>query len=312
MLKEYAIEPQAMGSDLNLFCLLMGYFGVERGRLISQFPKNWSQQVIETATASGMQPIKLLSLVERLRSAKQDVLTRRGRTYDPNLENWLANALVEHAKIPFHAIVASNNPGANSAVIDMSDFDATSHLLSVNTCQEVPRTALGIGDALVPLLQMAKEVIIVDPYFEIFKPKYIAPLRSIFEKLDANNSAVKLIQVHRKFDDGPYNLEAISANAPESLNAVIPEGCRLEVFEWAELPDGHDFHDRFLLCDCGGVSIGAGFSAEGPAQSALISLLSKTTVSSLRDRFRPESTAYRLARPVLIIDSGCMVTTRKN
>ena len=41
MLFEYAVEPQAIGSNWQNFRYLIEKFGFDRGRLISQFPKAW-------------------------------------------------------------------------------------------------------------------------------------------------------------------------------------------------------------------------------------------------------------------------------
>ena len=57
--------------------------------------------------------------------------------------------------------------------------------------------------------------------------------------------------------------------------------------------------------------MGAGFSAEGEHEMALISLLSKTLVLTLKDRYREGSGAYRLAKPVLLIDENCNVRERE-
>ncbi len=311
MLNEYAIEPQIMGSDFRLFNLLLGYFGIERGRVIAQFPKKWSRLVFEAAKHAEMKDVDYLRLVERLSSVKPDTLSRGGRNYDPELGNWLANAVNAHDTTPFHAIIAPDNAIGHPSIIDMSDFDPACQLMVAEVSQEVRRTAADLVEAFDPLLRMAREVTIVDPFFEILSPRYIEPLRLVLTTLSNANSSAKTIQVHRRYDGIANDLGVIGANALRLLPGVIPEGFRIEVFEWEQLPGGHDIHDRYLLCDCGGVSVGAGFSEEGTHELALISLLSKTVVLSLKDRYREGSDAYRLAKPVLLIDENCNVGERE-
>lgn len=257
-----------------------------------------------------MKPVDQLRLVERMKMAKIDVLTRRGRTYDPDLGSWYHSAVAENAVTPFHAIVVSESSDDHPSVIDMSDFDPACKLMVADVALEVQRTAESLSSTLEPLLLMAKEISFVDPYFEILSPKYYELLRSTFGRLVASNSPVKGIQVHRKYDGNANNLTVIQANALRRLSGVIPAGCFLEVFEWDQIQGGHDFHDRMLLCDCGGVSVGAGFSTEGAHEAALVSLLPKSLAREMKDRFQSGSNAYRLAKPILKIDEGCKVSTR--
>ena len=311
MFREYAVEPRAIGSDFTIFNLLMGYFGVERGRLISQFPTRWCKEVYDAAKASDMKPVDQLRLVERMRAAKIDVLTRRGRTYDPDLGGWYNSAVAENAVRPFHAIVVSESVDDHPSVIDMSDFDPTNELMVANAALEVQRTPESLSDVLEPLLLMTNEISFVDPYFEILSPKYHELLRNVFGKLVASNSPVKTIRIHRRYDGNTNDITVIQANASRLLPGVIPASCVLEVYEWQELEGGNDLHDRFLLCDCGGVSVGAGFSTEGADQMALVSLLPKALVQEIKDRFISGSEAYRLAKPILIVDDACNVSTRE-
>ncbi|GAA6208436.1 hypothetical protein NBRC116601_17290 [Cognatishimia sp. WU-CL00825] len=312
MLNEYAIEPRIMGSDFHLFSLLHGYFGIERGRVIAQFPKQWSRLVFEAAKTAEMREVDYLRLVERLKSIKSETLCRSGRSYDPELGGWLANAINAHATKPFHAIIAPDNAVSHPSIIDMSEFDPASDLMVAEASQEVKRTATDLTECLATLLRMANDVTLVDPYFEIFSPRYIEPLRHFLGTLSNVASPAKKIKIHRRYDGQANDLNVIRANAVNELQGVIPQGYSVEVFEWEQLPGGHDIHDRYLLCDCGGVSIGAGFSEEGDHELALVSLLSNTVVQNLRNRYREGSGAYRLAKPVLLIDENCNVVERTN
>ena len=71
------------------------------------------------------------------------------------------------------------------------------------------------------------------------------------------------------------------------------------------------FHDRLLITDCGGVSVGAASSAEGAHQKKLVPLLPTSIVGNMMDRFRPGRLAYTLAKLVLVINSDYRVATRE-
>ena len=50
MLYEYAVEPRAIVSDWSTFRFLLSQFGFDKGKLISQFPKQWFREVYSAAT----------------------------------------------------------------------------------------------------------------------------------------------------------------------------------------------------------------------------------------------------------------------
>jgi hypothetical protein len=56
MFYEYAIEPQAIGSSWANFRYIIEKFGIDKGRLISQFPKRWFHEVY--AVSDKLPPIQ--------------------------------------------------------------------------------------------------------------------------------------------------------------------------------------------------------------------------------------------------------------
>ena len=75
-------------------------------------------------------------------------------------------------------------------------------------------------------------------------------------------------------------------------NGIIPDGYELHLYSWQQRENGEDMHDRYLLCDCGGLMSGAGFSAAGAHENATFSLLDNSHAQELRARFVDGSTVY--------------------
>ena len=115
MLYEYAVEPQAIGSSWATFRYLIEKFGFDKGRLISQFPKKWFREVYE-ATA-GLPPVQKKRIEEALNQARKNKVVRCGRPYDPDAGDWLHNALTEHKRSPFRAVIATENPNGDEIVL---------------------------------------------------------------------------------------------------------------------------------------------------------------------------------------------------
>ena len=92
-------------------------------------------------------------------------------------------------------------------------------------------------------------------------------------------------------------------DAPRLTKGVIPAGFILQLYEWDEIPDSEDFHDRFFLTDTGGLMIGAGLSAEGSTETTTFTLLDDSHAQALRCRFAANSTVYARVGSAVQVDS---------
>lgn len=306
MLFEYAVEPAAMGSSWQTFLYLIEKFGFDKGRLISRFPRKWERKVIEAAKASGMPEVRLASLVERLRRAGANAFIDYGRHYDASLD-WLANAIAQHAHRQFRAVLARESTQNNPTILSVEEVSEEAALFAAANSWEVGRTNEQIAGAIAPLLYAAKRILIVDPYFDLYRADYRGPLACMLRALAEAGHQNTIIQIHRG-EDAPHNLAAWGAYARANIAAHIPDGFTIEIYEWRTRNNGEDFHDRYLLCDCGGLSAGAGFSAANGNEHLLLSLLPLATVQTISSRFDPAGGAYDLAQRALRIDSNGSVT----
>ena len=170
MLYEYAVEPQAIGSDWLTFRYLVEKFGFDRGRLISQFPKHWFREVYRAA--EGLSDVQRKRIEEALNQAKRTKVVRFGRPYDPALGGWLDNALAQHAVAPFHAIIAETKPTGQDAVLVAAEVDELDPLMVSPHTWQVPRVGSVLADAMGPMLRSARTLLFVDRYFEIRDAHY--------------------------------------------------------------------------------------------------------------------------------------------
>ena len=303
MLFEYAVEPKAIGSSWESFRYLIEKFGFDRGRLISRFPKTWERQVIETAQQSGMKDVKFKSLVSRLQKAKVRALIRSGRECNPAAGDWLDNALKQHALEPFHAVIASENRGDQDFILVTDDMDEDHPLMIAPLNRDVPRTGKALAEAMSLLLKSAKKVRFIDRYFNIKKARYKETLKALLFVIAENGVNDVCCEIHFCNHKRRTPTEHVEQNAGNWLAGVIPEGMSVRTFVWQEKKGGADFHARYLLTDLGGMSVDAGFSAEGAHQTVLLSLLSHDLHEKKLSAFERNSTEYQLIKPVLEISS---------
>ena len=167
MLQEYAVEPAAIGSDWQTFRYLIEKFGFDQGRLISQFPKHWLREVYQAA--GGFSDLQKKRVEEALNQAKKHKIVRTGRSYDPSLGGWLDNALAEHGREHFHAIIAAANPGGDACVLRSDEVDDSHALMACPRERAVPRDVESLAGALQGMLHFGARILFVDPFFDPYK-----------------------------------------------------------------------------------------------------------------------------------------------
>jgi len=305
VLLEYALEPSAVGSDWRRCKYLLEKFGFDRGRLIATFPKSWLRAVHEAS--AGLSELDR-KRVETLLARAKDALVRSGRNYDPDL-NWLANAVAQQAVAPFHAIIAEQNPDRRADVLVADDVDEEAPLFQSPHGWQVQRTGAALAAAMGPLLRYSKEIWFVDPFFSVLERPYIETLRACLATAAASGNVGAGFQIHYREHDRRPSIEDLERRIPKALNGAIPAGMTISLYGWVERDGGEDMHARYLLTDRGGLSVEAGFSAEGTHQNVDVHLLTPAVCEARRRAFGDGAT-YRQEGPILVIDSDCKVTRR--
>ena len=300
MLFEYAVEPQAIGSSWHNFRYLIEKFGFDRGRLISRLPGRWERKVIQAAKEAGVPDIRMASIVERLRNAKLAVADL-GRPYEPE-KSWIENALTEHQREPFHAIIAQYNPGGDVTVLPVADIDEHQPLMAAAQDRAVSREAEAIAQALNGFLRVSNRILFVDPFFDPYNARYKSTLRACLAVVKANNPGAACEIHYRHHTNKPTNIE-LEREAGNLFRGVIPDGLAISVYCWRQRNGGADFHARYLLTECGGVGIDAGFSAEGGHQTTDMHLMSVALSQARLAGFARDATDFELMEPVLEIRS---------
>lgn len=301
MLFEYAVEPQAIGSSWQNFLYLIEKFGFDRGRLISRFPKDWFKEVYIASEA--MKPMERKRLEEILNRAKKTKVIRSGRPYDQTLGGWLPNAIAQQAQVPFHAIVAKDNPTGHAQVLVVGEFDEENPLMASPPAWDVARVGTKIADAMRPLLASAGVVAFVDRFFDLSDKKYQDTLRACLAIVSAAGGAQVRCEIHFCEHDSRPPPEFIEREARKWIAGVLPAGMSLVLYGWKERQGGADFHARYLLTDIGGINIESGFSAEGAHQNVQLALLPLELAGRRRQALQRPSAVYDSAGPVLEIRS---------
>ncbi|CUW92154.1 MULTISPECIES: hypothetical protein [Rhizobium/Agrobacterium group] len=300
MLYEYAVEPQAIGSSWQTFLYLIEKFGFDRGRLISRLPGKWEKKVIQAAKEAGVSDIRMASIIERLKNAKS-VVVDFGRPYDAE-KSWLDNAQTEHERAPFHAIIAQQNPSGNASVLPVADINDQQPLMAVTQDRAVSRESETIAQTLSGFLRVGTLILFVDAFFDPYNARYRSTLRACLAVVKLYNSAATCEIHYRYHGNKPANAE-LEGDVARLFDGVIPEDMAVSIYCWREKAGGADFHARYLLTNCGGVGIDAGFSAEGGHQTTDMYLMSLLQSQAKLASFEKNATDFELVGPVLEVRS---------
>ena len=264
MLYEYAVEPQAIGSDWQTFRYLFEKFGFDRGRLISKFPKYWIREVYRAA--EGLPDVQRKRIEVALNQAKKNKVVRCGRPYNPALGGWLDNALAQQAVEPFRAIIAGTRRAGQDAVLVADEVDELHPLMISPHTWQVPRVGSALAEAIGPMLRSARILLFVDRFFDIREKRYQETLEACLDIVHSSGANKVRCEIHFCDHDSRPSTDMIERDAHRWLRGVIPNRMSIALYAWKEKTGGEDFHARYLLTDVGGINVDAGFSAEKDRQ----------------------------------------------
>ncbi|MDY1010329.1 hypothetical protein [Sphingomonas sp. CFBP9019] len=263
---EFAVDPDAIASSFERFVGLVDRFGVDQGRIISDFAAGgrWSRAVIGAAEAAGFGEVKMTSVVERLRELRDEKgVMRLGRTY-PNLPGgWIANAAAEDAREPFQAVITEAGGTGCAGDCRAVDMRVDRAPCRVSAYASVPRTAAGIVSVAAPLIQIARSVHLIDPHIG-FSERWLRPLSALIGRCRPGTH----VTVHLRDSDQASPTVMFVADARNRLAPRLPPGVTVRMLRWKERPGGEPFHDRAVLTDMGGMTFGHGLD-EGRAGASV-------------------------------------------
>ena len=296
MMREYAVEPKAIVVNWENAKYLLENFGLEQGRLISKFPDDWSNQVLNAA--KNWKSVEKLRLIEKLKRVKKVIFSVKHRKFLHRGGQWLEQVLKQHELDPFHAIIVVEKPTEyNPAIVAVSEIEEDHKLFRVDRTQKIQRVGSEIANALEEFLKSAKILLFIDPYFNDLE-KYRETLGACLKLLQRDKLNEINCEVHHSNENFGYKMQdRINVNK-KVINGVIPQGLSVDFYTWREKDLGEDFHDRYLLTDRGGVTLGAGFSEEGKDENVEITLLQHHVSQRIQQNFTRNSVTYELALPI--------------
>jgi len=302
MIYEYALEPEMVATWGGLHSLphFKRAFGLGQGRIVSRYPKSWAKMVWDSfSSESDMDKKRLEELLMRL---KETMVKRKDCCWDDASGGWLENAIHEHVRYPFFAIMARDNPEGRLEVFTETDLaDDSQEKWDIPHGRTVQRKAQDMIVAIEMMLTDCRWVKFIDPYIVKFGESYKLSLAAFLEVLGKNRPVgpPEAIEIHA---DHNANMAASTDFLKKEIAKIVPSNLSVTLFRWQEKPGGQDLHNRFILTDLGGVSFHHGLDVGPEGQTDNISRLDRAEYEFLCSQYDSKGTAFDLAeQPTVIV-----------
>lgn len=273
MIHEFALDPEivAKWDRKEILTHISSVMGVGTPRILcaGPTPAEWRERVLKLAAGSlsEVAQARLLALVQWLTEVTS------GRPPSASTTTWSDFVKHEHARVPFAGVIAQT-PWETGIHPEDVIWDRQPPW-EVAPTAVVKREAAAYSELLAPMLRVARKIAIVDPYFSATNAKFVDSLDSLLTQAlarRANEAAAIAVTVLTRSD--------CSAVLYQKLSERIPMNLRVSFARYEG--SGDEPHNRYVLCELGGVMIGAGLD-ERFAATDDVSVLSRENFA-LRNR----------------------------
>ncbi len=288
ILHEFAVEPGCVAESFERFRYITEKFGFDHGRVISRLPARWEKAVLDQTSEKGVGRSRM---VAKLRQMKRQSLISRSRAFDPNLD-WLCNAETNHDSDPFHAVLAEKNPRDRGFVFRVCNLAGDLPPLSTPREERVPRTASALAASIELLLQVSREVIFVDPYFDPGKRRWQNTLREFLRVATERGHQLLRCEYHLRDKLG---LAYFQSQIQSRIEPIIPAGLSIKFIRWSDAQTEAELHPRYVLTDLGGVRIEHGLDEKPGGANTDVSLLDQQLWNARWADYQRDSSPFSFA-----------------
>jgi len=285
MIYEYAVNPRlVIDWVLNREVGLARHFGLDQRRLISDVADNWAGEVYsELMNHFGVDMIgepEYVDAEQFMQGLLEFLLQGAARGTRRTAQTWLDQVLAVHHEEPFHGILSrERHPQCEAVITPEVARDLRNPRWYLPTIDVTSKTAQALAGQLSPLLRLASQIILIDPYFKADSSEYrgvlTALLQTALSTRAAGRSLPSVVLISGVGDrereaSGQTRAEQFlreakhrCAMALERLGAAVPRELSVTFQCAAAFADGDALHNRYLLTDVGGASLPYGTHPTG-------------------------------------------------
>lgn len=273
MIHAFALEPRLVATwgRREAFRYFRDRFGLGTTRVLLELPafKTWKRAVYDAANQLALTEQDMLRIAELFQFFAEHKCRREDSVYDGVL-SWLQYAEREYDRRPFAAILATENPRGHGAVLLDGQLE-TDPRWNCPHGASPPRTPAGLVTALSALILNCRTLHLVDPHFGPENVRHRKVLEALLDRLGAHGVTPQLVRVHC-LAKGPL---AFFEQSARRMAQNLPRRISVEFVRLAQRPGGEKIHNRYVLTDLGGVSLGVGLEVGNVGETDDLSLLTR-------------------------------------
>jgi hypothetical protein len=267
----FALEPDLVATwgRREQFRFIHDKFGLGAPRVLLELPvfTKWKRAVCDAAAALALSEHDMKRIEELFRIFGEH-RHQRADTVE-SVVAWLENAESEHARRPFAGIVAIQNPRNHAAVLVPDQLDANSARWTCPIGASPARTPQALARSLSAMLTNCRKLHLIDPHFGPENARHRKVLEALMGVLGDQGLTLDIVRIHCS----AKSTLAFFEDEAAKMAARLPRGVSVEFVRWREKTGGERLHNRYVLTDIGGVSLGVGLDAGGPGQTDDLLLL---------------------------------------
>lgn len=289
MIKEVTIEPEVLlewSKDRGKSKEFLKSYGLGTRRVISSFPKSRPTKLISylmkkiDSLDNENHKMRYEVMLESLRES----LYLRESKVNSN-DSW--SILVENEKVPFDTVIAREILNCQNVLtledIAESDFLYLDHQVSFNrTKEDLIKTIRGF------LRLTVSKIVIIDAY--AWKPNAIKTINAIIEEVNNRKFKSNLVEITVIYKELTHGSPAPDArflkNDIQKEFGSFPKDIELKVKQLKETNESDSFHNRYILNNVGGISLGHGLDISDKEHTTdEITLLTKSNYDKRWNQF---------------------------
>jgi len=270
MFRVYAVEPDAF-VEWVADGLFRACWGWHTGRLLARFPNSWIKEAAQRIAALP-DGVKKTRAGAYLQKVKPLLMPQPNRTYD-QVRPWLENALCEHRRAPFAAVLSTRQ---QSGVLGREDLDDDDEGWRDLRDQVVKRQAADLARLAGPMLRAATEIVLVDPYFLRDggggARRWLSTIQELLRIATEGPGAARKrrIEVHCRTNGADTEFFLGKCRDDLRFHLILPPGHQITIVRWQEEAGSERLHPRYILTDLAGLQIDAGFDVRPDATTDVI------------------------------------------
>ena len=310
MIAECVIKPELL-AEWKYFQRLHGRFGVSEGRLLCLFPlenDEWRERWKTAVTKYEEEGRNTWQQTQKIREHYINGKLSRALV-DPMREfkapdSWSDS--VQQAEPKFDLVLQADPPN-NNRYLNIDEYLDEDPPFYRPRQTEIQRTAKKLIETGWQCFRRAKEIYLVDPYFDVQQRSFGPVLAKFVERLDDENPPEPpRLEVHASLKpfNGTFDRRIKQNQWQNWAEKNLPSGWSLKISYWDKIETGGTMHARYILTEIGGLDYNWGMDVD-ESEHTQVSLLEDTLWNKLYRRFAWPGQSPNENQPKHVLEVGC-------